>query len=423
MPFYKRSDAKTFYARIQRDRLFDHAASLTYTTILSLVPMLAMAFAFFSAFGGIDQYRPQFNSFLAANLAPAFAEQVLGYVSSIEHAISAETLGIFGVVGFLITSVLMLDKIESAFNLIWGAVNPRPLMRRFTNYWTLLSIGPLMLGASLAFTAQAMSWLQSDSGDVARTLFVIVSILSPIVFSTAFFFTLFYILPNAGIHRRDAIYSAFLTALVFEVAKQGYAAYATFALKTSVYGSLSTLPVFFLWLYVAWMITLVGFEFCCYLEAGRSEHTYYDDEEFTLDTILLLDLLEMMSGDQLEGKGTDLKDLIKILKLNRRIILKHLEFLKEQRLVIESEPDERDGHIYHLAFGRETLDHRRLLETLERYRFRPVGRATQQVSCAQQLALLSWSLRSKEASEGSNNSEVVTTPLNQVERDPASLDH
>ncbi|MEQ1876342.1 MAG: YhjD/YihY/BrkB family envelope integrity protein [Bdellovibrionia bacterium] len=413
MAFFKRIDARTFYSRIERDRLFDHAASLTYTTILSLIPMLAMAYSIFTAFGAVEKYRAQFEKFVGSNLAPAFAEQVLGYVTSIQRGLSAETLGVFGFVGFLVTSVLMLDKIESAFNSIWGAVQPRPMIRRFTNYWTLISIGPILLGASLAITARAIGWLESDSGDLARALVFLATFVVPYVFSAVLFFALFYILPNAGIHRRDAIVSALCTALVFEVAKQGYAVYAAHALRTSVYGSLSTLPVFFLWIYVVWMITLLGFEFCCYLEAARMKWAYLDDEEFTLDTLLMLDILEATAATQNTGQGADLKDLVKRLNVNRRILLKHLEFLKTQGLIVQTEPNARDGHFYHLAFGRVTLDHGRLLEVLEKARFRPVGPATKAVASAQLRALRAWNLADSEESPAQPSPNTT----------PPSLDH
>jgi hypothetical protein len=200
-------------------------------------------------------------------------------------------------------------------------------------------------------------------------------------------------LPNAGIHRRDALWSAVLTAFVFEIAKQAYAVYATHALKTSVYGSLAILPIFFFWIYVCWLITLLGFEYCCYLEARRMKWNYSDDEEFTMDTLLLLDLLEMMGRYQTEGKGVELKDLVRDLTVNRRIILKHLEFLKEQGVVVEVETDQRDGHMYHLAFSRDSLNHRKLLEALEKVRFKPVGPVTRAVASMQNSVLMSWSLK------------------------------
>lgn len=392
MPFYKRNEAKTFLSKISRDALQDHAASLTFTSILALIPMIAIAYALFTAFGGLDKFKGQFESFIAANLAPAFAEQVLGYVNSIQEKISPEAIGVFGLFGFMITSVLMLDKVESAFNLIWGAIKPRPLLRRFTNYWTLLSLGPVLIITSAVLTGQAMSWLQNDSGDVASALLFVLGLVGPFLMSALLFFALFYMLPNAGIHRRDALLAAGLTAFVFEVAKQAYAIYASYALSTSVYGSLAILPVFFLWIYVIWMITLLGFEYCCYLEAKRMKWNYADDEEFTIDTILLLDTMEVMAHYQTQGKGVELKDLVKHLTVNRRVILKHVEFLKEHGVIVEVETDQRDCHIYHLAFSRDSLNHRKLLDSLEEIRFKPVGPVTRGVAHLQNQVLKGWNL-------------------------------
>jgi membrane protein len=176
---------------MNRDRLLDHASSLTFTSILSLIPMVAMAYSLFTAFGGLDRFKGQFESFIAANLAPSFAEQVLGYVNSIQENLSPEALGVFGLVGFMVTSVLMLDKIESAFNLIWGAIRPRPMLRRFTNYWTLISLGPILVGTSLVLSTQAVTWLQAESGDIATGLVFVLSYLGPYLMSVGLFFALY----------------------------------------------------------------------------------------------------------------------------------------------------------------------------------------------------------------------------------------
>jgi YihY family inner membrane protein len=409
VPFYRRSDAKTFFSKIGRDRLLDHASSLTFTSILSLIPMIAIAYAFFAAFGGVEKFKGQFELFIANNLAPSFAEQVIGYVNSIQGQISPETIGIAGLVGFLITSVLMLDKIESAFNLIWGAIKPRPLIRRFTNYWTLLSIGPVLLGTSLLLSGNAVTWLQGDSGDLAKAAVYLATYLVPLAVSSVMFFCLFYMLPNAGIHRRDAAFAALMTGFVFEIAKVAYAYYASFSIKNSVYGSLAILPVFFLWIYVIWMITLLGFEFCCYLEARRMKWSYEDDEEFSLDTLLLFDILEVLAQYQIDGKGVELKNLVRALTVNRRIILKHLEFLKDQEVIVQVETDRRDCHIYHLAYGKESLNHRKMLEALEQIRFKPVGPVTRSVAEKQNRLLSEWNLRHSPAVGGPLVGDIPTS--------------
>jgi membrane protein len=211
--------------------------------------------------------------------------------------------------------------------------------------------------------------------------------------SLLLFFALFYILPNAGIHRRDAFLSAAVTAFIFEAAKQAYAVYASYSLQASVYGSLSILPVFFLWIYLTWLITLLGFELCCFLEAKRMKWNYSDDEEFCMDTLLLFDIMEVMAPYQADGKGVELRDLVRHLTVNRRIILKHLEFLKENGILVEVETEKRDCHIYHLAFSRDTLNHGKLLEALEKIRFKPVGPVTRSVAIKQSRALMEWNLR------------------------------
>jgi membrane protein len=361
---------------------------------------LAMAYAFFAAFGGIDKIRNQFEQFVLTNLAPSFAEQVLSYVASIQEHISPGTLGVFGFLGFLLTSVMMLDKIEGSFNSIWGALKKRPLVRRFTNFWTLLSIGPLLIALSLILSASALQWLRADSGDAAKVAIFLVTLFAPYLMTTLLFFSLFYILPNAGIHRRDAFTSAAVTALVFELAKQCYAIYATYSIQNSVYGSLAILPVFFLWVYLVWMITLLGFEYCCYLEARRMKWTYSDDEELPVDPLLLLDILEVMAQYQVDGKGAELKDLVRLLTVNRRIILRHLDFLKDQELIVEVETELRDCQSYHLAYGKESLNHVKMLEALEKLRFRPVGPITRSIAERQNRVLYDWSVKSSVARGG-----------------------
>lgn len=240
-----------------RERLRLRAAALTYTTILSLVPALAVIFFVFTAFGGLDDSRERLKERMADLLSVGHQEKVIAFLD--QFVVSASAIGGLGVIFLLVTSLSLLTNIEKAFNDIWGLKQDRSILRRFQAYWPLLTLGPLLFGVSLTVTAsvqrheivQALAEL-IPGGRLVTTLL-------PIVFTWVGFTLAYLIIPNTRVGVRHALIGGVVAGTIWELAKRLYAVYATKAITYStIYGSLSVVPLSVIWIYVSWMVALIG---------------------------------------------------------------------------------------------------------------------------------------------------------------------
>ncbi len=251
--------------RCHEDLLVIHSSALAYTTVLSLVPMFAMAYFALDAFGGLDSMQGKLQDFIVQNLAPAFGNQLLEHIQSIRERISSGALGVFGLIGFVYTSITMLAKVEHCFNGIWRVQSHRPWFQKVTLYWTAMTLGPILIGFGVFLTGQGIALLK-ESGAGAASFFLFIWTFSPYLVSCLMFAGLFLLMPAKRVGRKSAFLAGSATALVFEIMKQGYGAYATNVLGRSVYGSLAVIPVFLVWIQLVWFIVLLGAELCCYLD-------------------------------------------------------------------------------------------------------------------------------------------------------------
>ncbi len=254
--------------RFYRDRCPQVAASLTYTTLLSMVPLMTIAFAILAAFPAFEGIREQAMSMIfdmVPQVGDTIADTMRGFAKN-----AGKTTAV-GIVFVAITSILTLNTIETVFNTIWRVGQPRPLVMRILSFWAMLTIGPLLFGASLSlssylFTLQhtlALAWY-------GRALIQIASI-APFLLSIGGFILLFQVVPNFPVSRRNAIVGGVLTAVLFESLKRGFGLYiAKFASYQVVYGALATIPIFMLWVYLCWMVVLFGAEITASLPEWRA---------------------------------------------------------------------------------------------------------------------------------------------------------
>lgn len=260
--------------RFYRDRCPQVAASLTYTTLLSMVPLLTIGFAILAAFPVFEGVREQAQHLLFENLVPEIGETVSKTLSGFTANMGKTTA--FGIVFVAITSILTLNTIETVFNTIWRAGEPRSMVLRVLSYWAMLTIGPLLFGASLSlssylFTLQHTLSLQF----LGRALIQIASLL-PFLLSVCGFILLFQVVPNFPVHRRNAVVGGIVTAVLFELLKRGFGLYiAKFASYQVIYGALAAVPIFMLWVYLCWMVVLFGAELTASLPEWRAGRGFF----------------------------------------------------------------------------------------------------------------------------------------------------
>ncbi|MGE0805502.1 MAG: YihY family inner membrane protein [Burkholderiaceae bacterium] len=254
-----RAAAKLLRAMVRQGKqlhLTHTAGSLSFLSLLALVPMFSIAFAVTTALPTFTRLRQALQEFLASNLFPsAISETILTYLS--QFAAKASGLSLIGAAAFFVTAFTALLTIEDTLNRIWVADRPRPLATRLTLYWTLLTLGPLMLGASLTIHGVvATAWLRGDSLDELRSLWLVVL---PWGISLVSLTLLYRLVPSARVRWREAFAGALLAALLLHLLRTGLGWYvAKLPSYTVVYGAFAALPLLLLWLFLGWMALLAG---------------------------------------------------------------------------------------------------------------------------------------------------------------------
>jgi membrane protein len=243
--------------RAREERLPQVAGSLAFTTVLSIVPLFAVSFALLTRLPAFQRFHDAMEQHLLRSLLPAdIARTVLRTLG--RFAENAHSLTWLGSLFLLAAAIALLLTVENALNQIWDVRTGRPLLKRIGLYLLMLAVGPPALGASLWATSYVLSASMGLIGTVPPSLAFVLT-LGPLVLSAAAFAALFYFVPNTPVRRRDAIAGGVLASIAFELGKRGFAAYV---LKVptyqAVYGTFSAFPVFLLWVYFSWLVTLAA---------------------------------------------------------------------------------------------------------------------------------------------------------------------
>ncbi|ROR35161.1 YhjD/YihY/BrkB family envelope integrity protein [Inmirania thermothiophila] len=255
-------------------RLTLQAMGLVYTTLLSLVPLLAVSFSVLKAFGVHNQIEPTLLNLLAP-LGPKGAEiaaRIVGFVENVR-------VGVLGSVGLgllLYTVVSLVNKIERAFNETWRVRRARPLGRRFADYLSVILVGPVLAFSALGLTAtiRASDWLAGVQAlpGVAGLLDEAARLLPYLLIMAAFAFVYVFV-PNTRVRLRSALVGAAVAGFLWESAGWAFAGFVVGSTKyTAIYSAFATLVLFMIWLYVAWLILLVGASIAFYHQHPEYRH-------------------------------------------------------------------------------------------------------------------------------------------------------
>jgi membrane protein len=243
--------------RAGEEQLLQVASSLTFTTVLAIVPMLAVVLSLFTAFPVFQEFRVALEDFLTHSLMPpAVSDNIMNYLN--QFARQATRLTAIGGGLLLVTSVLLIMTIDKTFNDIWHVTRQRPLSQRVLVYWAVLTLGPVVAGASLWGTSFVTRESLGLVRDVPEVVGLAISFL-PVLLTGLGFAALFVVVPNRRVLWTDALAGGFGTAIVLELMKSAFAYYLTqFPTYTVIYGTFATLPIFLLWIYLSWLAVLFG---------------------------------------------------------------------------------------------------------------------------------------------------------------------
>lgn len=258
-----RSFLRFLARRFIEDRCFDSAATLAYATLFAAVPLAAVVFGIVSMFPIYENWVEDLTRFIFANFMPTAADSVASFLA--EAAGNARTLSAVGAITVLLTALLTLSRIEDTFNRIWRVSAPRRALSRLLIYWAAMTLLPLLAVASFAVSSYLTSLPlladEAQHGILLRVLPVGLELLT---------FTLAYrLIPNRTVVFRHTLIAGALATLLFELAKWGFALYLTRANYQALYGAIAVVPIFLIWLYVSWVVVLLGASLAASLSAFR----------------------------------------------------------------------------------------------------------------------------------------------------------
>ena len=272
---------KYLFVRFKEDRIIFYSGYLSYVTLLSMVPLLAVTFSAFSLFPVFQEWRGELEAFVFKNFVPTLGESIQGhFVRFIENATKMTPVGL---VILILLALLLIYSIDHTLNHIWRVRKNRRLIVSFSIYWVVLTLGPVLIGTSLLTT----SYLLSLTGFEENTLLAVRKLfleLLPYLASFSSFLLLYLVVPNTSVHFWSALSGAMIAAILFELSKSAFALYFThFPVYQAIYGALAIIPLLFIWVYVSWIVVLVGAQVAASLDGFlMAQRTLVNQEsEFT----------------------------------------------------------------------------------------------------------------------------------------------
>jgi membrane protein len=303
-----RNTALTLRERFREDRLGLSAGSLTFTTMIALVPLVTVALAIFTAFPMFAKFQDVLQRWLVESLVPDnIARQVLGYLT--QFAGKASRLGWAGLTVLFFTALSLVFTIDRTLNGIWRVRRRRPLGQRVLVYWAAITLGPLLLAGSLTITSYIVTASRGVVGGMPNSMRLLLDAIEFLLITGGLAATYHYV-PNTAVKWRHAWTGAFFAAAGIELAKKLLTIYLKMVpTYSAIYGAFATLPILLVWVYVAWAIVLLGAVIAAYLPsllAGVARRALTPGWRFQLALELLQELEQARQGP---GRGLTLMQL------------------------------------------------------------------------------------------------------------------
>ena len=259
--------------RFKEDSIIVYSGYLSFVTLLSIVPLLAVIFSVFSLFPVFQDWRGEGESFVFKNFVPTLGEAIQEYfVRFVENATKMTSLGL--VVLFL-AALLLISSIDHTLNHIWRVRKNRRKLVSFSIYWVVLTLGPVLIGTSLLTTSYLLSLtgFEENTQLAVRKLFLA---FLPYLASFSSFLLIYLLVPHTRVHFWSALSGAMIASVLFEVSKSTFAFYFIhFPVYKDIYGALAIIPLLFVWVFISWVVILVGAQVAASLDG-------FLDEERTL---------------------------------------------------------------------------------------------------------------------------------------------
>jgi len=246
------------FKRMRNNRLKMAAGHLAYVTLLSIVPLVAVVFSVLSAFPVFESIKGQIEQYVYGNFIPAAGDVIQQNLTEfVENASKASAVGISALILF---ALLLISNIDKVLNQIWRSPHKRPLIISFSIYWMVITLGPLLLGASLAISSYVITLGGLEEGVFSGLMEFMLRWL-PLFLSILAFLMMYLLVPNVSVRFVDALIGAVVAAILFELSKKGFALYiSNFPSYQAIYGAMAAIPILFVWVYMSWIVVLIGAE-------------------------------------------------------------------------------------------------------------------------------------------------------------------
>jgi membrane protein len=320
--------------RFIADGCFAASGALSYTTLVSLVPLAVIAFGSLSAFPIFAQVHDQLVALVFRTLVPSIGEQAAWWFRTFADS-AAQTTAI-GVAGIAATGVLVLVTVEDQLNLIWRVTSPRPWVQRILTYWTLITLGPLLIGISLSLSTyfeiaarqvgigqEAVAWFAGSwLHGLARAV--------PALLEFTALTLLYCLIPNCAVRWRDGALGAAIATVAIEFLKVGFSIYiGASSFYQTVYGALAIIPIFLLWMYVSWIAALLGAVVAAALPNWRIDERIGTVSPGGVQLGLSLALIAALARAQRRGEARSTPALADELGVATTVIDEHIKPLAE----------------------------------------------------------------------------------------------
>ena len=320
--------------RFNADGCFAASGALSYTTLVSLVPLAVIALGSLSSFPILAPVRERLLGLALENFVPSIGSQAAWWFRT--FADSATQTTAIGAAGIVATGILLLVTVEDQLNLIWRVTAPRPWVQRLLAYWTLITLGPLLIGVSLSlstyfeiaarqvgFGEQALAWFASSwLHGAARAV--------PALLEFVALTLLYGLIPNCAVRWRDGALGAVIATLTIEILKVGFSIYiGATSFYSTVYGALAVIPIFLLWMYISWMAVLLGAIVAAALPNWHIDQRFGKVPAGGVQLALSLALIAALARAQRRGETRSTPALAAELGVATTVIDEHIKPLAE----------------------------------------------------------------------------------------------
>ena len=321
----------------QADQCLLRAGALTFVTSLSIVPFLAVAFSISKGFGFQNTvYIRQFLLKLSAG-----REMVVEHIITYINNTNVGTLGAMGVALLLITVFSLLGNIETSLNTIWGVVRPRTLTRKFSDYLSVTLVCPLLVIAAMSFTAslESSALVQKIlSFSVFSSLYLVFLKLLPVLLVSLAVFFMYLFIPNTRVEVKKCLVGALFAGVLWHLIQKGFIVFQVgMSNYNAIYGSFAQLPLFLIWLFVSWIIILLGAEvsFCLGHSYSVRQEKQIRDYALASRERMALGIMILLSRKFIQGAGVlAFQDMVRDLQAPVRLIRQTLEGLIQLEYVV-----------------------------------------------------------------------------------------